>query len=432
MSQLQMQNLLQVDKTSNGKRNLSRLYLTAFFATCFLFWWLPSFYYCFVLHLPNPVSGWSVWVSVLAASLYFVGYRFAIFPTGVKIVSSEVTNGCEWLSGKLTKILFVPAFFYAVYFYFAHRQEYYGDIYIPTLASSIFYLCLFFGLMYLSTVRSQKNIKQKVFIASLLVVFPRIIVSLNYGRLFVAFAILPIIFIFIARGWMRLTFKRAIGLFLLGICIVVVPSVLRGDFKSHSSGITGTNMRMFSGNFRMFVGTWLLSGSTLRVFDQFHETSFLGMCSPLLVSLTEQVIPYKTLGVCTVPYAGGTRVADSDAVVSYAGDANSLTRTGTAATFILDLYWFGGIFAVAIGSLVMGFTCRLFVELIGHRSVFCGIWAECLVRSLFSILNAYGIVYQRIPSLMLATFFCVLVVKAALRGKSRNSSFIGARTVEHG
>ena len=44
------------------------------------------------------------------------------------------------------------------------------------------------------------------------------------------------------------------------------------------------------------------------------------------------------------------------------------------------------------------------------RSLFVGIWVECLTRALLAPRGNLGYVYERIPSLVLATFFVVTLV----------------------
>ena len=61
-----------------------------------------------------------------------------------------------------------------------------------------------------------------------------------------------------------------------------------------------------------------------------------------------------------------------------------------------------------LGSIIFGLTCRKFVEWIGYRSLYAGIWAECLSRALLAPRGSLGYVYERIPSLVLATL-CVEV-----------------------
>jgi hypothetical protein len=89
------------------------------------------------------------------------------------------------------------------------------------------------------------------------------------------------------------------------------------------------------------------------------------------------------------------------------------TVSGTGSNYLLDLYLFGGLSAVYGGSALFGFSCRRFVSWIGQRSLFSGIWAECLTRALFAPRGDIGYVFERIPSLVATTLLVVLVVWAA-------------------
>ena len=86
------------------------------------------------------------------------------------------------------------------------------------------------------------------------------------------------------------------------------------------------------------------------------------------------------------------------------------TVSGTGSNYLLELYVTGGMFAVYLGSAVFGFTCRRFVKWIGLRSLFAGIWAECLTRALLAPRGNLGYVYERIPSLVLATLAVIASV----------------------
>jgi hypothetical protein len=88
------------------------------------------------------------------------------------------------------------------------------------------------------------------------------------------------------------------------------------------------------------------------------------------------------------------------------------TVAGTGSNYLLDLYLFSGMIAVFAGSAVFGFSCRRFVGWIGKRSLFSGIWAECLTRALMAPRGSLGYVYERIPSLVLATVLVVFIVWA--------------------
>jgi hypothetical protein len=389
---------------------MSNLYLTSFFSSCFLFWWLPFIFTRLFLHLPGIVSNWAMAISIVSAIFYFVGYL--LFPTiaPFRVVSIDVINGCERLSEKMTIGLFFPSIAYALYFYILHLHDVYGEYTIPFAAQGIFYAHLFFGFMYLSIFRLEKHRKKSLWFAIAFILLPRILISLNYGRAFIAFGALPIVFIAISRGWLKVTVKGVAGVLLVGVCIVIVPAMLRGDLKSQFGGVGRNNMRMF-------LGGWLSSGSSLVVFDKASAANLLGECSPILVSLTEQIVPYETLGICTVPHGPGVSASDSAGIATYIINGDSFSYAGTGSTYILDLYWAGGIIAIIVGSIIMGATCRLFVSAVAYRSIFSGIWAESLVRSLFAVRGTYGYMYQRIPSLLFATFLCALIVRTALRNK---------------
>jgi hypothetical protein len=90
-------------------------------------------------------------------------------------------------------------------------------------------------------------------------------------------------------------------------------------------------------------------------------------------------------------------------------------RAGTGGNYLLELYLTGGVTAIVIGSMLFGLSCRQFVKLIGHRSIYAGIWSECLTRALFAPRGTLGYVYERIPSLVLATTAVVFLSWAFLR-----------------
>ncbi len=82
---------------------------------------------------------------------------------------------------------------------------------------------------------------------------------------------------------------------------------------------------------------------------------------------------------------------------------------GVGSNYMLELYLTGGLTAVFIGSVFLGFSCRSFIALISCRSIYAGIWAECLTRALFAPRGNLGYIYERIPSLILATLGVVFI-----------------------
>jgi O-antigen polysaccharide polymerase Wzy len=140
--------------------------------------------------------------------------------------------------------------------------------------------------------------------------------------------------------------------------------------------------------------------NTLGYFQDNTDISY--PCPPLLVSFTAKVIPYAAIGLCTTDVGDDKGIAatmDRLLTKEYSNDM----RAGTGGNYLLELYLTGGLVAIILGSLLFGFSCRRFVELTGHRSLFAGIWAECLSRALFAPRGNLGYVYERIPSLLLAT-----------------------------
>jgi hypothetical protein len=131
-------------------------------------------------------------------------------------------------------------------------------------------------------------------------------------------------------------------------------------------------------------------------------------CPPLLVSMTEKVFPYSFFGICTIDVGNvkGTPAVLSSLLTKQDSDNLAL---GTGSIYLLELYLSGGVAAIVIGSVLFGASCRWFVRNLGGRSLFSGIWAECLVRALFAPRGNLGYVYERIPSLLIATAVVVLL-----------------------
>jgi hypothetical protein len=121
------------------------------------------------------------------------------------------------------------------------------------------------------------------------------------------------------------------------------------------------------------------------------------------------------LGECVIDdFAGLKNMPATTGRIITVNDPSSFhgTVAGSGSNYMLELYLFGGLFAVYAGSAFFGFSCRRFAGWIGKRSLFSGIWAECLTRALLAPRNELGYVYERIPSLILATLFVVFIVWA--------------------
>jgi hypothetical protein len=373
----------------------SKTFLGALLVSCVLFWWLPSVLFRLVLHVEDPVGNWALWVSLLGVAVFAVGYSLP--PARFKIIfPSYLIDSCEALAYQATLWMSIPAFLLAVqFFYFRSGVDYGQGEGLSLVHQAVFYTHLFLGFLFLGAARTSEQNRRRIVIASMLVILPRFIVSLHWGRFFLAQAVVPILLIALARGWMHLSFKRLVQLGMLAIVILFVPAFTRGD--------------NFLGQDELV--TFFQSGSSLRLFQDNVDLNLSGRCPPLLVSLTDKLIPFGVLGFCTMEIYGVNGMpATLDRILTKNDPSTEGTLYGTGSNYLLELYLTGGIAAIVLGSALFGFTSRCFIEWIGERSVFAGIWAECLSRALFSPRGNVGYVYERIPSLILATLAVVALV----------------------
>jgi hypothetical protein len=369
-------------------------FLGAFLFACLLFWWLPSILFGFV-GVDDPVEGWALWVSLLGAATFAGGYflppiRFRNhFP-------SHLLDVCEAFAYRATLWLALPALVLALQF-FRYRSgvEYGQGEGLSLLHQAVFYGHMFFAFLFLGAARTIPQDRRRIIIASALVIAPRLIVSLRWGRFFLVQAVVPVLLIALARGWVTLSKKRALQFTALALFVLFVPSLTRGD--------------NFLGQDELI--TFFHAGSSLGLLQDNRDLNLTGLCPPLLVSLTDKLVPYTLLNVCTMEFQGSQGIpATLDRILTEDDPATVGTLTGKGSNYLLELYLTGGIGAIILGSVIFGFTNRCFVQWISQRSLFAGIWAECLSRALFAPRSTLGYVYERIPSLLLATMIVAGVV----------------------
>jgi len=305
----------------------------------------------------------------------------------------HLIDACETLAYKGTLWIGFPAIVLAGQFFYSRSAVDYGQGQpLSLIHQAVLYSQMFFGFLFLGVARTIPQDRRRIIIASTLVILPRFIISLRWGRFFLAQAIVPIVFITLARGWMRLSGKRILQLGALAMFILFVPALTRGD--------------KFLGQDEMV--TFFQAGSSLRLFQDNVDLNLAERCPPLLVSMTAKLIPYGLLDVCTMEFKGSKGVpATLDRILTENDPSSEITGGGTGSVYLLELYLTGGIGAIVLGSILFGFTSRCFLHWIGERSLFAGIWAECLSRALFAPRSTLGYVYERIPSLLFATLIIV-------------------------
>jgi hypothetical protein len=338
--------------------------------------------------------------SFLAVFCFTVGYLIPWRSRKREWISSRTLAGCESLAYSLTVILAPIAVLVAAQYLYSVRGIPYGfEGPTPFWTQAVLYAHLFFGFLYLGVADPKVNGYRPILIGSFLTILPRLIVTLHGGRFFLVQGIVPLLLIATARGWIRLTTKRVAQFAALMIAIILVPSLIRGY--------------QFTG--QEAVVEFFQNGSNLRLYQDNTDLSLTGYCPPLLVSLTAKTIPYSLLDVCVMRYGGRDKMPATDSRILTVNEPGTYggTAGGTGSNFMLELYLTGGIPLIVLGSIAFGFSCRRFIDWIAIRSVFAGIWAECLTRAIFAPRGELGYVYERIPSLVLTTFLFIIVVRAA-------------------
>lgn len=375
---------------------LTWLFLAIYIFSCVLFWWLQSLLLKFWLGLESPIETRFLWISFFALATFVLGYLIPVYKFRDHSHQSNVLDSCEKFSFRATLIMAVPAFLVAAEFAYSRLgQTYFEGTGISLPQQAVLYTHLFLGFLYLGTVKDAPAQKGRILLVSLLIALPRLIVSLQWGRFFVAQAIVPILFIAIGRRWIRISLKKLLQFSVIGLFILFVPALTRGDTVFGEDPQGSPQIVNYFGYM-----------NSLGFFQDNTELKY--PCPPLLVSLTAKTLPYPLLGVCTTDVGDDKGIAatvDRLLTKEYSDDL----RAGSGGNYLLELYLTGGVPAIIIGSVFFGWSCRLFVVLLDHRSLYAGIWAECLSRALFAPRGTLGAAFDRIPSLLLATWAVVLV-----------------------
>lgn len=376
-------------------------FLCAFIFSCFQFWWLPSLLFRTVVHQTDEIENTTIVISILAMICFIAGYLFPAFGRRPTQYSEPVLAACGNLSYRAAVLLAIPALILAIQFWRTHQSMTYGYmaiVPIPFEYQVVLYTHLFFGFMYLGSADPGRDGWRRILIASTLVILPRLIISLHWGRFFVAQAMIPALLIAIARGWIQISPRRLLQIALLALGLIFVPPLTRGDFSGEQKDIVA----------------WLSGGSSLRLMQSDNDLNLNGYCNPFLVSLTSKSIPYRLLGACVLDMGsqkGMPATLDRILTINLPYNYNGVI-SGTGSNYLLELYLLGGLAGVYAGSVLFGFTCRLFMRWIGMRSLFSGIWAACLTRALLAPRGNLSYVFEQIPPLVLATFVVVLIVWA--------------------
>ncbi len=383
-----------------GIRTARWLFLTGYVFACVLFWWAP-YLLMSLLGFQVSTSSWTISVGVAAFVVFVVVYLLPQPRLRSPRTSVRTLEMCAAFSYRATILWAIPAFMCAAEFGLYRWGQAYGEGQrISFIYQAVLYVHLFLGFLFLGAASDEARDRRRILIVAGLITLPRLFISLHWGRFFLAQALIPIMLIAIARGWIKISFKRFFLLSMAALFVLIVPAVTRGD-----SVFGGDEFGHYT------IVNFLYQGSTMKFFEDNRDLPWT--CPPLLVSITSKVIPYSTLNVCVVDVGDDKRVpATLDVLLTkqYSDDL----LLGTGGVYLLDLYLLGGIPAIIGGTAIFAFTCKRFVDWIGHRSLYAGIWAECLSRAFLAPRGNLGYIYERIPSLVLATLLVVLACRIAV------------------
>ena len=293
-----------------------RLFLWAYIISCFIFWWLTNVLF-WVFDLPNTVELRFVWYSAGAALLFAVGY---LLPTRTPKprTSLDMLDGCARLAWRATLALSVPALVLSILFALYRSGLEYGEgENIPLIYQAVLYGHLFFGLLYLGATDGAN--RKRLWLAVLLVAAPRLLISFHWSRFFAAQALLPIIFIAVARGWLQITKWRFVQIGVLGLFLIFVPALTRGD------QVVGEDASTFVRFFQ--------TGSTLVFLQTYSDLKT--PCPPLLVSLTAKVVPYGLIGHCTIDVGNAKGLPATMTNLLTHEESDDLMR-GTGGNYLSD------------------------------------------------------------------------------------------------
>lgn len=386
---------------------LSTFFLLAFVFSCALFWWGPSFVYQVILGIDDPVTLDTIKLSVLALIALIAGF---VIPRKAEVdilkMRAEEIVDVGRLTGAVTRAFGIVAIVVALYFFFYRNGVQYGEGEgLADWQQAILYFHLFGFTLYLSATDDFACNRRRFIFTVLIGVLPRLIVSLVWGRFFLAQAVVPILLVFVARGWIKMGLKTYGYCFLCALAIFLVPPVVRGDEVFGNEQIV----------------SFLANGSTLLLFQNNMQTDFSAGCPPLLVSLTAKLVPYEMLGICTIDIWGQTGLpATLDRMLAYQEIGNANLLTGPGSNFLLELYVTGGVAAILAGAFLFGVCCKFLCRSLVVPGIFGAISLECLTRALFAPRSNLGYVFERVPSLILATLVVAAIALQFSSARFRN------------
>ncbi|MGB6744276.1 MAG: hypothetical protein WBE38_11570, partial [Terracidiphilus sp.] len=180
--------------------------------------------------MADSVDDSTLIVSALAVGCFILGYLIPMSGVPARRFPDSLLDACEDFAYKATVVLSFPALLLALDLLRSHLAVDYGSA-DPTPRSyqAVLYTHLFFGFMAIGAADPERRGYRRIWIAAVLLTLPRMLVSLHGARFFLAQALVPILLIALARGWIRLSGKRMMQMIAVAFFIIFVPAMTRGD-----------------------------------------------------------------------------------------------------------------------------------------------------------------------------------------------------------
>lgn len=394
-------------------------YLFIFFGACIVFWWSPSII-IFINGYESFLKEETVIISLTAFIFFAFGYLlfkdkyFMVFSYNNSLILKV-----NAFSKLLTIGFSIPSIVLAIVFYITRSALSYGEgDGVPLIYQAFFYAQLSFFFIYVAS-SSDEEKKSKTFLFIVFIsVLIRLIVSLKWGRFFLIQGVFPVLIIFVARNWIKITFKNILIFLLSGLFVFFVPSYFRGDFDQAKEIVTEIDFDKIDKD--SLALDYMKSSSTLKLFQDNKDDDYSKWCNPLIVSLTQKIIPYSVLDICVMDIWREKSLATTlDRILAYKELGPEISQevlNGPGSNYLLESYVsLGGVVGVCIVSFLLGIITAISFNSLTSVSLFGSIWLEVLTRAVLAPRGNIGYVFERIPMLLITTYGFIILSQLLYR-----------------
>lgn len=394
-----------------------------FFLSCLIFWWLPYFIYRFA-NIGHSVSNETLINSVIAFISFIAGYfiAYALF-NKVRFrplfFGDRTLNNLAYFTEKALIAIAPVCIVFAISFFLMRLGHTYGEgPYMPFVFQLFFYMQIFLYYIYATVKSTEEYFSRKFIYITFTFLLTRLIVSLQWGRLFLAYSIVPLFLLLVARGVLQFNLKTVSLLFFAFVFLFFLIPLFRGDFERRTTEDI------------IELAYVIAYGGPIGLFDMYKDLSFKDLaryvgieeyCNPLIVSVTAWLIPYKLIGECVLDiWQAEDRPATLDRIFAFIelGPKRAFeTLYGPGSVYILELYFSFGesLIMVYLGSFVMGSIAGISFTRIRNKSIFGVAYLEILFKILFMPRSNVGQVFEKAIPFAIAVMILALILNTLER-----------------